>query len=137
MRVTKKPSLAETHPELAAQAHGWDPEVVSYTSGKYFDWQCKFGHIWYALMSNRAKGSGCPFCANKAVLPGYNDLTVEQLCAYGPFANDKCRSAYMWGSELNKPQVGIEPLVNKGMSYNARLALCAKMHLLVGQEILI
>ena len=76
MRVTKKPSLAETHPELAAQAHGWDPEVVSYASGKYFDWQCEFGHIWNALMGNRAKGSGCPFCANKAVLAGYNDLAT-------------------------------------------------------------
>jgi len=61
----------------------------------------------------------------ESMLAAILDLTVEQLCAYGPFANDKCRSAYMWGSELNKPQVGIEPLINKGMSYNARLALCA------------
>ena len=53
------------------------------------------------------------------------DLTVAELCAYGPFANDKCRGAYMWGGELNKPQFDIEPLIDKGLSYNARLALCA------------
>ena len=62
---------------------------------------------------------------DESMLAAILDLTIEQLCAYGPFANDKCRSAYMWGSELNKPQVDLEPLINKGMSYNARLALCA------------
>jgi hypothetical protein len=33
-----KRSLAKTYPELAAQAHGWDPDGVSYSSGKFFDW---------------------------------------------------------------------------------------------------
>ncbi len=33
MRVTKKPSLAETHLELAAQAHNWNPTTVSAMSG--------------------------------------------------------------------------------------------------------
>ena len=76
MRVIKKPSLALTHPDLASQADGWDPGVVSFASGKNLDWRCEFGHIWNALMGNRAKGSGCPFCANKAVLPGFNDLAT-------------------------------------------------------------
>ena len=35
---SRKPSLAETHPELAAQADGWDPEVVAYASSEYVDW---------------------------------------------------------------------------------------------------
>ena len=62
---------------------------------------------------------------DESMLAAILDLTVAELCGYGPFANDKCRSAYMWGSELNKPQVDIEPLIDKGLSYNARLALCA------------
>ena len=62
---------------------------------------------------------------DESMLAAILDLTVAEICAYGPFANDKCRSAYMWGSELNKPQVDIKPLINKGLSYNARLALCA------------
>ena len=32
--MTKKPSLAETHPELATQADGWDPSTFSAGSGK-------------------------------------------------------------------------------------------------------
>jgi len=34
MAKTSKSSLAETHPELAAQADGWDPTTVTAGSGK-------------------------------------------------------------------------------------------------------
>jgi hypothetical protein len=76
MAKTSKPSLAETHPELAAQADGWDPNLVPYSSHRNVPWKCTFGHGWNSIMSNRAKGSGCPVCSNKAVLPGYNDLAT-------------------------------------------------------------
>ena len=53
------------------------------------------------------------------------DKTVSELCTYGPFATDKCRDAFMWGSELKNPPTGLQPLVAKGLSYNARLTICA------------
>ena len=39
MNSTKKPSLAETHPELAAQADGWDPTTVARSSNEMLDWK--------------------------------------------------------------------------------------------------
>ena len=32
--TSRKPSLAETHPEIAAQADGWDPTTLTFGSGK-------------------------------------------------------------------------------------------------------
>jgi hypothetical protein len=34
MASVKKLSLADTHPELAVQAHGWDPLTVTFGSHK-------------------------------------------------------------------------------------------------------
>ena len=77
MRVTKKPSLAETHPELAAQANGWDPKTFSPVSGKKLAWKCVSGHKWEASIANRSRNkTGCPVCVNKKILVGYNDLAT-------------------------------------------------------------
>ncbi len=77
MTKTSKPSLAETHPELAAQAHGWAPDLVWAGSYKKMSWKCTSGHIWEASISNRSRnGTGCPVCLNRKVLIGLNDLAT-------------------------------------------------------------
>ena len=68
--------LATTHPELAKEAFGWDPTTVSTSSGKKVKWQCKFGHLWSAVIASRSSGRGCPVCAGQAVLSGFNDLAT-------------------------------------------------------------
>lgn len=50
------------------------PYMVSKNSGKKAWWKCKKGHEWMATISSRVKGNGCPICANKVILQGYNDL---------------------------------------------------------------
>ena len=72
--MTEKPSLAETHPELAAQAIGWDPTTVTSGSGKRLSWMCKHDHRWDATVSNRSKGNGCPVCSGRVANLGVNDL---------------------------------------------------------------
>jgi DNA-directed RNA polymerase subunit RPC12/RpoP len=73
--VVKKPSLAETHPELAEQAVGWDPESVTKGSHKKLAWVCYFGHRWTAEVKSRALiGAGCPYCDGKLAVTGVNDL---------------------------------------------------------------
>lgn len=73
-----KPPLARTHPTLAAEALGWDPNTISAGSGKKLPWKCKNGHIWDAVVCNRSrKNYGCPICSNKQILPGYNDLATK------------------------------------------------------------
>ena len=76
MAKTSKPSLAETHPEIAAQADGWDPTTSTYGSGEKRLWRCRAGHQWSARVSDRRRGTGCPFCSGLRVLPGVNDLAT-------------------------------------------------------------
>jgi len=70
-----KKSLAESHPELAKQAYGWDASKISRGSAKKLPWICEKGHIWESVVGNRTvKNYGCPVCSNKKVLVGFNDL---------------------------------------------------------------
>ncbi len=53
------------------------PKMVAYGSGKKVWWRCEKGHTWQAVINSRSNGSGCPVCAGKVVLNGYNDLATE------------------------------------------------------------
>ena len=75
MAIQKEP-LSVTHPELAAQADGWSPDTISRGSGQVLPWICRFGHHWKSSVNNRTKGRGCPVCAGKQVLSGFNDLAT-------------------------------------------------------------
>lgn len=80
--------LATVFPQLAAQ---WDaekngsltPEAVSPNSNRRVWWRCEKGHAYCAVIAYRAQSSsGCPYCTNRKVLPGFNDLaTLEPAVA--------------------------------------------------------
>jgi hypothetical protein len=70
--------LSVTHPELAKEADGWDPTLLTYGSGKLVSWKCSLGHKWNAKLVDRSsKSSGCPFCSGNRVLVGFNDLRTS------------------------------------------------------------
>ncbi len=70
--------LATTHPELASQAVGWDPQTISAGSHQVLRWKCSVGHFTETTVKNRALlGNGCRICANQEVLPGFNDLATK------------------------------------------------------------
>ena len=50
------------------------PENFTSNSGEKVWWRCGKGHEWQATINNRSNGTGCPYCSNKKVLIGYNDL---------------------------------------------------------------
>lgn len=75
MASVKKLSLADTHPNLAAQAHGWDPSTVTFGSHKKTKWVCERKHVWEAQVHKRVIGQGCPICSNRQILQGFNDLS--------------------------------------------------------------
>ncbi len=50
------------------------PSQLTLGSGKKVWWKCNHGHEWQAMLYDRNKGKGCPYCAGKKVLKGYNDL---------------------------------------------------------------
>ncbi len=58
------------------------PEHFSPNSHKKVWWKCQKGHEWQTTIVNRNNGRGCPYCSNKKVLRGYNDLqTVNPTLA--------------------------------------------------------
>lgn len=70
--------LATTHPELAAQADGWDPKKVGSGNSQIFKWKCGLGHTWNASVVNRTnRKSGCPVCAGQKLFVGFNDLLTK------------------------------------------------------------
>jgi|688.fasta_scaffold208594_1 hypothetical protein len=69
--------LATTNPEVAAEAHGWDPKEVTAGSGRKLNWKCKDGHVWLATVANRSRGTGCPYCSGRKVLEGKTDLATK------------------------------------------------------------
>lgn len=69
-----RPSLAETHPTLRAQADGWDPSETTAGSNARRAWICPLGHRWEARVANRARGAGCPFCKGRRAMVRFNDL---------------------------------------------------------------
>ena len=74
-RMMKNSPLLETHPEVAKEAHGWDPSKVSYGSGQKLEWKCSRGHIYLTSPNSRTnRNSSCPYCANQKVLFGFNDF---------------------------------------------------------------
>lgn len=79
--------LATVDPELAQE---WDtarngkltPQQVTLASNRKAWWICEKGHSFQAVIASRANGSGCPYCTNRKVLAGFNDLaTVEPRIA--------------------------------------------------------
>jgi hypothetical protein len=66
-RPTPGGSLTDLHPELAAEAVGWDPCDYRPGSNTRQAWQCQTcGHEWTTTIFRRARqGHGCPACAHR------------------------------------------------------------------------
>lgn len=56
--------------------HDVDPSTIPGGSGRSFYWVCSLGHSWKAVVKNRSKGTGCPYCSGTKVLTGFNDLAT-------------------------------------------------------------
>lgn len=79
--------FASQFPDLLKE---WDfsrntilPDNISRGYNGKIWWKCKNGHRWQARISSRINlHTGCPYCSNRKVLPGYNDLeTVSPILA--------------------------------------------------------
>lgn len=73
-------TLDKTNPELLQE---WDykknkmkPNTITRGYKEKIWWICPNGHSYQARISNKNKGDGCPYCGNKKVLQGFNDLTT-------------------------------------------------------------
>ena len=82
--ISGENDLASFDPELAAQ---WSqtkngrltPQQVSAYSNKKVWWCCNLGHEWQTTVSSRTfSKSGGPYCSNRKVLAGFNDLATGE-----------------------------------------------------------
>lgn len=90
--------LASRYPAIAEQ---WHPtrngtlkptEVTAYSNRRVW-WQCAEGHAYRAPISHRtSREDGCPYCAGRRVLAGFNDLQTQQP-----------QVAAQWHPTLNAP----------------------------------
>lgn len=72
--ATVNPILTlEWHPTLNTE---FSPGTIAPSSNKSVYWLCPVGedHIWKATVNSRKAGNGCPYCGNRKVLAGFNDL---------------------------------------------------------------
>ena len=73
--------VATVYPEILNE---WDydentilPRNITFGSGKKIHWICSKGHKWVDSVGHRTSMKlGCPYCSNKRVLKGYNDLAT-------------------------------------------------------------
>lgn len=89
--------LATTNSELVAEWHPTKnyPRTVNNTYAKSevkIHWVCSKNpnHEWESIVYTRTKGTGCPFCSNKRVLQGDNDLatTHPELAKYWDYVKN-------------------------------------------------
>ena len=97
INIQKNKRLDIKFPLIAKEWHptkngSLKPEMFSYGSSKKVWWQCRYGHEWDATIDKRTiYGRGCPYCTNKKVLIGFNDLET----IYPKIANE-------WNTKKNK-----------------------------------
>lgn len=75
--------LASQYPAIAKEWHPTKngtltPDHIAPASNRKVWWLCPQGHEYQAVVSTRTqRNGGCPYCANKRVLPGFNDLATK------------------------------------------------------------
>lgn len=108
-------NLANIFPDIAKQwnydKNEFTPEQISPHSNKKVSWICDKGHIYCATVDKRVSGVGCPYCSNKKVLVGYNDL---KSC-FPSIANE-----WDYSSNVGKPEDYVF-----GSTYSAKW-ICSK-----------
>ena len=74
--------LASSFPDIAAQWHptkngSLTPRQVRPAANRKVWWRCELGHDYLASIGSRTiNARGCPYCAGRKVLPGFNDLAT-------------------------------------------------------------
>jgi len=122
-------SMANTHPELAIEYQGDASKIIAGTHEK-LDWKCSTcEHEWKALGYNRAKGIGCPACANYGYNPsliGYvyihcyhNEINHWLKCGITNYPSDRI-STLKWSAKKLNIEVTELELYQFDDGFNAR-----------------
>ena len=77
-----KNDLQTINPVLAKEFHlaknePLTPKTITAHSGKKVWWVCPRGHEYESSVDKRVSGQNCPYCSNKKLLIGFNDLETN------------------------------------------------------------
>lgn len=121
-RPTTETSLAAVRPDVASE---WHPDRngdlaatdVLPGSRRRVWWRCRAGHEWDAVVSARARGTGCPFCSGRRVTRSASlaalrpDLAAELVgddvdaATLAPQSNRRlwwrCRHGHRWAARIS------------------------------------
>jgi hypothetical protein len=142
--------LESIHPELAEE---WSSKnklkstQVHFGSQRKFLWTCRRiqSHEWSATVASRAKGAGCPICANQRLLVGFNDLATvfpELLPLWHAEKNGKLTPQDLigasgkpvtWKCLINGDHFWVAP-PSRLISQGAGCPICANRRVLAGQN---
>lgn len=107
---TVNPKLAQ---EFDYEKNTIEIEKLMSNTNKKVWWICDKGHSYQSPVSDRSRGKGCPVCASKIILKGFNDLFTTN-----PELADS------WDYERNT----VDPVtISKGSRYRAHW-ICNKGH---------
>ena len=128
-------NLLVLYPDVAAPWHPTknmdrQPEHFTPANHQKVWWKCARNHEWKALLGNRTRGRGCPYCGGKLPTPEYNLLFCHPGIAkewhpekngdrkpeeFLPRSNKKvwwlCDQGHVWKSTIKaktlaKPRIG-------------------------------
>lgn len=99
-KVNHTNSLSSLNTILASEWHpskngNLTPHNFTCHSSEKVWWLGKCGHEWEARITNRSRGNGCPYCANKKLLVGFNDMWTTNPELAGQLANPEDGYRYM------------------------------------------
>lgn len=74
--VANNPAIFKEWHYERNKAEGQELATQTLRTNTSYWWHCDKGHEWKATIASRLQGTKCPYCLNKKVWQGYNDITV-------------------------------------------------------------
>jgi len=131
--------IKEWHPTLNGHLTPYD--VTPSSEKQKFWWVCDKGHYYDAMVGDRKNGNGCPYCSNRRVLVGYNNvgfthprikdilLNKSDADIYSHGSKQKLEFVCGCGNRINKQLVTVVrqglccPICNDGISFGEKVML--------------
>jgi len=132
-RNKEENNLAFLEPLLAAEWHptkngDLKPCDVTCGSGRKVWWRCKYGHEWESTVDNRTNGGNkCPYCSNKKLLSGFNDLATrnpELAAQWHPTKNGNLKASDVFPGASRK----VWWRCSKGHEWKADISMRNRYH---------
>lgn len=100
--------LESCYPEIASEFasdlnDNMQPCMIQCKSSKKYYWRCVNNHTWKQSVAVRTiNGNKCPYCSNRKVLPGFNDLLTHHpvIKEYWSDRNDKQPNEIMHSNHM-------------------------------------